>query len=282
MLINIDDMVNYGPDAILIIDVVDIIDLYYSNIAEIDKLLNYRYILIIGENYDHTINSFMGWGHINLNFSMDNQLYKIIKNSYRVTYQNNKTLHVLQTIKNSNDIIFFPIDGFMDEYVIQDSTIHKDIDVFFYGYPFYERRVKILDDLSKLPINIVVRRDIFDIEELKHFINRSKIIFHCNSIDNCYHIPYAKIAKLLSNNKIVVVEETEELLESELCHYLYPFDIKKHRINNDLLIPAYIDIVNNILNNYEYEQKILADKNPQTLMKTKYNFTDNVLSLIIK
>ncbi len=281
---NIDEMHQYGGNAILFIDAFILIHFRLNKNSEINKLLNYKYILIIGENYNPKTNTFIGWYEcgVSLFFSENNILYQILKKSYIVTYQNDRTYHEIRKIKNDNELIFFPIDGYIEEYVIEYPVKTKDIDVLFYGHYEAPRRKIILDEISKLPINLVVTSDIFNLNILKFFIDRSKIVFHLNSMDDCYHIPYSKIVKLLINNKIIVTENTDELEKSELVNYVYVFSKDQFVIENKIRTPLYISLIKSILKNYDQIQESINKKNPSIHMAQKYNFEKNLLSLINK
>lgn len=281
MIKDIDEMNIYDNNAVLIIDIFIVSHLYLSNPSQIEKLFGRKYIIIIGENYNHKTNTFIGWHEcgIQLSFDKDNIFYKIIENSYIITYQNERTRKQLSQIKTDN-LLFFPIDGYMDEYVIEHPIATKDIDVLFYGHYDAFRRRPILDEISKLPINFVMTSDIFNLNILKFFIDRSKIIFHMNSMDDCYHVPYSKIGKLLSNNKIVITEYAEEFIDSDLYDYVYIFDIDQYIFKNQVKTPLYIDLIESVLRNYDEVQKSLNNKNPSALMKKNYNFENNVLLLI--
>ncbi len=274
----ISDMKKIGPNAKLIVDISLIINLFYNCKSELQELMSTNYILIIGENIDEKLNTFMGWGDCEplnqLNFSSDNILMKIIQKSSKITYQNNKLFQFLSTIKNQKQLQFFPIDGYKEEDVILNNKTKKDIDVLFYGAMCYQRRLNVITKLSTLgPINYVICNNIFDNDDL---IDRAKIILHVNSIDNCYHIPFAKIVKLLTNNKIILVEQTQELMTSEIINYVKTFDYNQQCGD----VPSYISMINQILKNYDLEQKILDDLNPRQLMKNKYNFGVQVKNLL--
>jgi hypothetical protein len=278
----IDESKKYGPNIIFIVDIVNILHIYSNASSDIDKLFYYKYILIVGENYDKNKNAFIGWEAVNrLNFEKDNILWHIFNNSYKLTYQNDRTYEAFRKIINPNKLIFFPIDGYMDEYVIHNSIQMKDIDILFYGHIHYPRREPVFKELSKLKVNFDMQDDIFDLDKLKNIIDRSKIIFHVNSVNDCYQVPYAKLAKLLTNNKIVVVENTKELQTSDLYNYVYTFNIDEiFYLDHAKKIPAYIHLITKILDNYQYFQKEVNEKNPGNLMKHKYNFSSNVVSLI--
>jgi hypothetical protein len=282
MINNINQINDYGEDAILIIDIFIIVYLYNSDVSNIYELFNHKYVLIIGENYNHVTNTFIGWHEsgVPMTFDKNNILYDVIKNSYVITYQNNKTYIELNKIKTDNKLYFFPIDGYLDEYVIEYPIITKDIDVLFYGHYDAERRKPILEEISKLPIEFVITSDIFNLNVLKFLIDRSKIIFHLNSMDNCYHVPYSKISKLLTNNKIIVTENAEEFENSELCEYVYTFELDQYVFENKVKTPLFISLINSILKNYAEIQKSIDNKNPSIVMKEKYNFEKNILSLI--
>jgi len=278
----ISDIKKYGANTQLIIDISVIINLFYNRQSELEELMKIPYILIIGENVDEKQNTFMGWDQCaplnQLNFSPGNLLMRIMTHSRKITYQNDKLLKLLLTIKNKNDIYFFPIDGYRDEYVIKNTRSKKDIDVLFYGAMCYQRRLDVIEKLSTMtPINYVICNNIFDNDDL---IDRSKIILHVNSIDNCYHIPFAKLVKLLSNNKIVVVESTEELTNSDLINYVTTFNYKDRVPCLGKQIPTYLSKINHILGHYDEEQKKLNEKNPQKLIKEKYNFNVYVKKLL--
>lgn len=281
MIKNIDEMDNYDDNAILIIDNFIIVHLHLSDPSQINKLFGCKYIIINGENYSHKTDTFIGWHEceIPLTFDKNNILYKIIENSHIITYQNKKTYKQLNKIKTNNKLLFFPIDGYLDEYVIEYPLMTKDIDVLFYGHFDAFRRRPILDEISKLPIKFIMSSDIFNLKILKFFIDRSKIIFHLNSMDDCYHVPYSKIAKLLTNNKIIITEYAEELNNSELSDYVYIFNLDQYILENNIRTPLYINLIKSVLKNYDEIQKALNNKNPRALMNKKYNFEKNVLSL---
>jgi hypothetical protein len=276
---NIDDIYkDIYKDFIFFIDPVVIITLHYKH--NLEKLINLKYILIIGENIEN--NTFMGWNNESLkalNFSPNNILLKIIENAYKVTYQNSKVLDLLNKIgKSSDTIYFFPIDGYLDEYIIENTINKKDIDILIYGAMCYERRVNFFKNLAMkyLPYyKIVVLNNIFDID---NFLSRSKIIIHINSLNNCYHVPYAKIIKLLANNKITLVEKTPDLMKSDLKKYVHIFDLVTQDESNNH--PMYVTIIKNLINNYMLEQQKINQLNAQKYIKDNYNFIENVISLV--
>lgn len=270
-------------NVILIIDISLIINMLFNKPEELEKLLKIKYILIVGENIDETNNTFMGWNQYplnKLNFSSGNILYNIINKAHKITYQNIKFFNLVRKIRQDN-IIFFPIDGFLDSYVIDNiNTVEKNIDVLYYGAICYPRRMEVIQNFEPIgPFNYVICNNVFDLDNL---IARSKIILHVNSLDNCYHIPFAKLMKLLSNNKIVLVEETEELANSELLPYVktFKFDNLYQYNNNDFNTPEYLNKIHDIIKNYDKIQEELNKMNPQKLIKEKYNFTDNVMKLL--
>jgi hypothetical protein len=262
---NISEMRQFGENAILVADICIILYLFYPYRQGAVDLFRTKYILIIGENVDTQYNTFMGWSSTSFNFSANNIMSQILRKSMIVTYQNDLFRKLLLTMKRDEEIVYFPIDGYMDEYAI-NSQSNKDIDVYLYGYITPRRRL-IVDNLRSAKINIVTDHNNFNNDNI---INRSKIILHVNSIDNCYHIPYAKLMKLLSNNKIVVVEETDELLKSDLCNYVNTFKYEK----------GCVDLIRNILDNYACEQEKINIKNPKAFIKEKYNFKSNVFMLL--
>ena len=76
-------------------------------------------------------------------------------------------------------------------------------------------------------------------------------------------------------------EETEELLNSELREYVYMFkydDRDSDKFGKS--IPKYIKIIQDILKNYDQVQININNKNPQKLLKEKYNFDLNTINLI--
>lgn len=257
------------PDKTKTILIIDVCMLYYllaSRQSELEDLFKIKYYLIVGENFDQKSNTLLGWDPKLHNFTKDNILRKCIENSNMVTVQNSKTFRLFETFGIKN-IVYFPIDGYSEDYIIESKYLNKDIDVYYYGW-MSERRFNVL---KSIPHNIstLVTNLTFNNDDL---IDRSKIILHTNSIDNCYHIPFAKLMKLLSNNKIVLIEETEELLTSDLINYVYPFKMTSPN--------ACVKAIEYILSHYEIIQKEVDEKNPREFIKKNYNFANNVKKLL--
>lgn len=266
---------NPTPDDIFVIDPLFI----YMYKAYLHRLINHKYIVIIGENLDVKHNTFTGWDKVatQLNFNPDNIMHKLIKNAYIVTYQNDKIKRLIISIKkNSDNVYFFPIDGYNENIEqIKHTNCEKDIDVLFYGGLTYSRRVKVINDIFSSSINsnkIIMCNNIFNINDL---LNRSKIVLHVNCVDDCYHVPYAKIIKPLLNNNILLVENTPELEKSEIKNYIHTFNI-----TNNNSEPEFITKIKFLLENYESEQEKLLNKNPQQFIIDKLNFKKNVLCLL--
>ena len=279
-IINLSELKNLNANDIILIDPVLII----KNMNNLTNILDTKYILIIGENLDEIANTFIGWNnnYLNkLNFSEGNILNKLIKNAYKITYQNDKIQNLIKKIRNNDmNSYFFPIDGFTEDNIIKTNH-KKDIDILIYCSMNYQRRIDLVKNLYlsnvTAKLNIMVCHNNFNLDEL---IDKSKIIVHCNCVDNCYHIPYAKIMKLLSNNKIVYVESTTELLKSELINYVKVFDLNQLTVNNNQKIPKYCFDIAESVKNYEIEQKNLNIKNPKKLIEEKYNFQKNVIDIL--
>ena len=278
----IDNIDQYTKDMTLIIDIATIINLFWIN--KLEKLLDTNYILIVGENIDKKINSFIGWNDLKtyLNFSTYNLLAQVLRKSKKITYQNNKLFNLFKEYGITN-LQFFPIDGYLPEYVIPNlNKVTKDIDVLYYGGMCYNRRMEVATNLCAAhpkwgQVKVVVCNNIFDLNDL---INRSKIILHVNSVDSCYHVPYAKIMKILANNKIIVTEVTEEFKTCDLIDYVYPFNFNDTGEFKGVKFPSYMSIIYTILENYDDEQKKLNQKNPQKYIKEHYNFNFNVSQLL--
>lgn len=241
-----------------------------------DWLLNQKLIFIIGENVDESINTFIGWdGYKSIcNFNAG-ILFDFIKRSYVVTYQNNKMEKLLNKIRGQDKIMFFSISGWRNNMLPSDlnDKLDQNIDILFYASLSYPRRVHLMLEILKYlnHCKIIFCNNIFDLNNL---LKRSKIVLHINSVDNCYHVPYAKIIQPLLYNKIMLVEETQELLSSDLFPYLHTFKYDKSKQSN------IIEKIKILLNNYADEQKKIVDMDPCSFIQLNYNFDKNIESII--
>jgi hypothetical protein len=247
--------VNYRDDKYVLMLDCSLIS-KYNNFLNFDWINNY--IFIIGENYDKNIDSFYGWD--TLDYTFEKKINKIIKNALHVTYQNDKIKNIINKLNNNNS--FFCIDGYINELKITPKQ-NKNIDILYYAEIFaYERRCNFLYLLLNTKYKITIIESCFNIDEL---INNSKINIHCNSVNNCYHIPYAKISKLLLKYNLVYCEEAEEIINNNIKDFLilfkYPsIDNKDINLNSNEIIKQL-----NFIFNTENINKLLNidDKNKE-------------------
>jgi len=238
-------------------------------------LLKQKTIFIIGENLDSKLNTFIGWDAYKTVCNFESGiLYDFIKKSYIVTYQNDKIQKIVNNIRNQKNILFFPISGYnINMLPLKNiSDLQMDIDILFYAGLNYPRRthlmLEILKNLSHY--KIVYCNNVFDLDNL---LKRSKIVLHINSVDNCYHIPYAKIIQPLLYNKVMLIEDTVELESSNLRKYLHTFKYNNKKCD-------VINCITNIIKNFDEVQKNLIEMNPIAFIKENYNYDENINKIV--
>ena len=211
------DATTAAPDSMVLLDNAAIISL--AREGKLETVLDHSYVLIIGESIDQDHCSFVGWQGADylrtLQFRPGNVLWQVVKNAHRVTWQNRGVRELLSRVSTTDKTVFFPIDGYRPSHIIQPGNIQPDIDVLIYGAMAYPRRAEFVRDLMMRgpDMRIVVASNVFQLDAM---IARSQIIIHVNSVEPCSNLPYGKIMKPLANNKIVFVENVEELAGSDL------------------------------------------------------------------
>lgn len=258
---------------ILIITPVDLLKLYFIN--KIEFLLNKKYILIVGENVNIEKNTFIGWETTDIYFN--ETFMNIFKNALILTYQND----INKSYFKDCNLKFFPIDGFYDELV--DINYERTIDFIYYGGLIYERRIAfsiyLFLNFCKTN-NLMIIDNYFDIDK---FISKSKINIHINSLENLYHIPYAKIIKpMLFKNKMLI-EHVKEIENHELSNYITTFTIENINTYN-------FNYINNFTNkyinkNYNFKKNgilIVTDSKFLFLLLQNYIYNINKTLLPVK
>ncbi|HWB17476.1 MAG TPA: hypothetical protein VG538_13795 [Vicinamibacterales bacterium] len=259
------------PRATVVIDPAAILRLYAR--SQLERLLDTRFILILGESPDRRRRTFLGWGgpYRRLTFRAGNLLHRVIRQAVTATWQDEATREILRTIRGTGDAPFFPIDGYRPEDVVVESDAARDIDILLYGSLSYRRRQRfIMRLLQQAPdLRIAVCQNVFDVNDL---LRRSKIVVHVNSLEGCGHIPYAKIMKPLANHKILFVEHVDELERSDLRPFVQTFTPRR--------FGAFLEDVRATLRTYPAVQATLDALNPRRLLQERYDFEANARRLL--
>jgi hypothetical protein len=259
------------PESVVVIDAAAILALHAR--SELERLLDTRFIFVIGENPDRQRRTFIGWrgpyGH--LTFRAGSLLHRVIRQAVTATWQNEPTREILQGIRGADDAPFFPIDGYRADDVIPRERADEDIDVLVYGSLSYPRRRRFIARLLEhgADLRIALCQNVFDVNSL---LRRSKIVVHVNSVDGCRHVPYAKIMKPLANHKILFVERADELDRSDLRPFLQTFTPGRF---GELL-----EDVRATLRTYDAVQATLDALNPRRLLRERYDFETNTRRLL--
>jgi hypothetical protein len=270
---HVDDLTSatFGPRSVAVIDPAAILRLYAR--SQLERLLDTRFVLIIGESPDRRRRTFIGWWgpYRRLTFRAGNLLHRVIRQAVTATWQDEPTREVLRTIRGVGDAPFFPIDGYRPEDVVLDAGAAKDIDILIYGTLSYPRRQQfIMRLLQRAPdLRIAVCQNVFDVRDL---LRRSKIVVHVNSVDGCYHVPYAKIMKPLANHKILFVEHVDELERSDLRPFIQTFTPRR--------FGAFLEDVRATLDTYPAVQATLDVLNPRRLLQERYDYEANARRLL--
>jgi hypothetical protein len=259
-----------GPSSVVVVDAAAILALHERR--QLARLLDTRFVLVIGENPDRRGRRFMGWtGPFgDLTFRRGNLLYRLLQASARASWQNERMRDILLAAKRPEDVCFFAIDGYRSEDVIAGAGGAQDIDVLVYGGMSYKRRATfVMQLLQRAPSRrIVVCQNVFALDEL---IARSKIVVHVNSVDGCYHVPYGKIVKPLANHKILFVEQTEELDRCDLRPFIRPFTLRRFK--------SFLADINDTIEQYDHAQAHLDAMNPRQFLQERYDFDTQVRRL---
>jgi hypothetical protein len=193
---------------------------------------NIEYIIICGENvyFNEKFNDyiFYGWEGIHNNSLTNGPLYDYFKKSLFITCQNQMTIKFFE--KHQMNCIFQSL-AYSDTSLRFDRSLTlKDIDLLFYGGLFYyERRINICSIITTSSVKYIISNNSLWGEFLDKILIRCKSVLHINSVENCYHIPYAKIIKPMYFNAACIVENTDEIMHHFIWKdYLHLIDIPRH------------------------------------------------------
>lgn len=268
----VNNIFEVAENDILIID--PCVILYFNNKRkeELYHITQVSHIIINGECYSANTNTFMGWKEcgIDLFFDTENILYQIFATATLCTVSNLVTQSFLEKI--NQHVIWMPVDCYQPEYSITEHT-EKTFDVLFFGTLGYPRRQQVLNKIISAGFTTIAIENVFEIESLKYYINYAKIIIHINSIDDCYHIPFAKLVKCLCNNSVVLCEQTKELLEhTEISRFVHMF-----QLDSD-----YISQLTNLLSNYSETQQNIQQINPRQWFLDNCDMSNIINDIIVQ
>jgi hypothetical protein len=254
----------------LVIDAAAILALHHRR--ELPWLLERPFALILGESPDRRRKRFIGWEgpFRDLTFTPGNLLSRVLQSAWRATWQNGPTRDLLHALKRPADVFFFPIAGYQDRDVIGQAETAKDIDILIYGGMSYARRANFaLRLFGEAPSRrTVVCSNVFELDDL---LRRTRTVVHVNSVEGCYHIPYAKIMKPLANHKILFVEHAAELEQSDLRPLLRTFVARR--------FADFLKEMEAVLNDYPNAQATLDALNPSGVLREHYDFEAHVCRL---
>lgn len=189
---------------------------------------NINYIIICGENiyFNQTIQDyiFVGWESIPNNSLTTGILYEYFKKSLVTTCQNKITIDFF---KNHNISHTFQSIAYIDtDWCNQDLPTTKDIDILYYGgILHYPRRVTVCHSITLSRSKFIIAHNSQWNDDLNKLLVRAKCVLHINSMNNCYHIPFAKIMRPLVFNALCIIERTKEMEEFEWREYLHLVDL---------------------------------------------------------
>lgn len=142
------------------------------------------------------------------NYFFNKDYFEILKNAYQVWDYSIININYLKNKMNLNNIIQVPICFcHLLKNNINMST-SKDIDVLFYG-SLNPKRKRILQELSKENINLVIQNNNCWEQDLDNLISRSKIILNIHFYENC-SLEMHRLSYLLTNQSFIISEITNE------------------------------------------------------------------------
>ena len=264
----------HGSEPVIVIDAAALIAL--ATHGELDDLLGRRFVFVVGENIDRAGSTFVGWQKAaelrDMTLKPGGRLREVIQRAWRITWQSDRVRDAERQIRSEAGL-FFPIDGYEPSVLVPAiAPPDRDIDLLFYGSMSFPRRANFARRMFETPLltdrRIVVASNVFDLDDL---LSRAKIVLHVNAVDDCEHVPYAKIVKPLANHRPTFVETTPELERSDLRRFIATF-----AVDDDGLF----SVLRETLDNFPARQADLDALDPRDWLERNYDFERNVVELL--
>ena len=146
------------------------------------------------------------------NYFFNQDYFQILQNAYQVWDYSIKNINYLKNKMNLTNIIHVPICfcHLLRKNININNSNLKDIDVLFYG-SLNPKRKKIIEQLSKENINLVIQNNNCWEQELDNLIFRSKIILNIHFYENP-SLEMHRLSYLLTNQSFIISELTDEKL----------------------------------------------------------------------
>ena len=206
-------------------------------------LNNANYVCFFCELFENDNLQTIGNNTIDLEFA---KLF--FGNTKQLFLCNTRNINYLLKHNIYNNITYFPPIGYskltINKYKIRHDP-NKINDILFYGNILnFIYRKDIINDIQNIckenKYKFIIREDLYDENEKKDILAKTKIVIHIPSHKNLHSFPWAKVSELILSKVFFIIEENEEMYIKGLDK-LCAFYKRNDRVDLENKIKYYIN-----------------------------------------